>query len=1012
MKLIAFYCAFFALIGLVLSPLTIAHASPPPADHMHLSAPFAHEHSHLLPAAKRLAAADWNVGEPRTVRTIYFTPNDRPYNPQAVAWIQEDLRKAQAFFAEQMQAHGYGDKTFRFETDAQGEPLVHRVDGQHPESHYFLNGFFQDYHFEEFENSTFDLNENTYVVYAGLSVGDDSVTASAYRRSKRAGTVNYPFTDYKALEWKVLAHELGHAFGLGHDFHDGAYIMSYGPGENQLSACSAQFLSVHPYFDSDIPLEDVSPARIRLLSPTEYSAGLQSVPVQLEISHSDELHQMILSSGSGIDVVACRGIDGKEDRVASEYKGVFTPFGFINLPDRVTHRIRSTVVDTKGNVTQEEFRYREMSPYRLATLQDHSSQVLFSPDGTTLASTGDKITLWDVATLTKTATLDGHEYGVNSVSFSPDGTTLASTGLFDDIVQLWDVATLKHTATLYDRSTVRSVLFSPDGTILASGNDGEITLWDVATQKKTTTLKAHSRWVDLLSFSPDGSILASASLTSEIILWNVATQTRRKTFPSEHLLTGLSFSPDGNILASADLTGEVLLWDVDAQRQQLGTCYHRSQIGSVSFSPNSGILASGGDDGQILLWDAYTQEIIAAFPHGNPIGSMSFSPKLGVMASGGNDGQILLWDVSEWTGASPLTLTTTSGEGDSPVNVRATPELTAHAAYELTEATLKRGVGVSVVLGSGYEYEPSIGSIPEAVTVSGIPSVTVVAWGLLGDGTIVVDIHFSGALDGDGQLTFTVAADAIADYNGPPVSAQIPVTVPQENTATGLSITTTPAPLTEATLSGSTVALILSGLTYAPDIANKVTVSGIPGATAGIIFRASDTQILVKLNFSGVLDGDAQLTFTVAADAIADYNGPPLTAQIPVSTTSEGDAETASEGDAETAGDLQDLLDAFGGGKRAALPDSPQLAQNAPNPFNSQTVLTYFLPAAGSVRLAVFTLTGQRVALLQQGPQRAGYHQLRWNGRDDAGRPVASGLYLYRLMTDETILTRKLILLR
>ncbi|MDE2737820.1 MAG: collagenase [Gemmatimonadota bacterium] len=91
---------------------------------------------------------------------------------------------------------------------------------------------------------------------------------------------------------------------------------------------------------------------------------------------------------------------------------------------------------------------------------------------------------------------------------------------------------------------------------------------------------------------------------------------------------------------------------------------------------------------------------------------------------------------------------------------------------------------------------------------------------------------------------------------------------------------------------------------------------------------------------------------------------------------------------------------------------APQLQQNAPNPFNSQTVLSYFLHAPGPARLEVFSLTGQRVAVLHQGPQQAGYHRLRWNGRDDADRPVASGMYLYRLVTDEGILTRKLMLLR
>ena len=104
--------------------------------------------------------------------------------------------------------------------------------------------------------------------------------------------------------------------------------------------------------------------------------------------------------------------------------------------------------------------------------------------------------------------------------------------------------------------------------------------------------------------------------------------------------------------------------------------------------------------------------------------------------------------------------------------------------------------------------------------------------------------------------------------------------------------------------------------------------------------------------------------------------------------------------------------DFFGSGKRVALPDRTQLLQNAPNPFNSQTVLSYFLLAPGPACLEVFALSGQRVAVLHQGSQQAGYHRLHWDGQDAAGHPVASGAYLYRLVTDEVVLTRKLILLR
>ena len=98
--------------------------------------------------------------------------------------------------------------------------------------------------------------------------------------------------------------------------------------------------------------------------------------------------------------------------------------------------------------------------------------------------------------------------------------------------------------------------------------------------------------------------------------------------------------------------------------------------------------------------------------------------------------------------------------------------------------------------------------------------------------------------------------------------------------------------------------------------------------------------------------------------------------------------------------------------KLIGLPDELQLQQNAPNPFNSQTVLSYFLPKSGPVRLELFSVTGQRVAILHQGPQQAGYHRLRWKAQDDEGRPLASGIYLYRLETTNGILTRKFTLLR
>ena len=127
----------FALIGLILSPLAVVHALSPPSDSVHFYAPFDYaqwEREHPRPAAKQRANLD--VGPPRTVRLIYFLPNDRPYRAEVVNSMKTMARRVQTFYAEQMQAHGYGDRAFRFETDAAGSPKVHRVDGRHSDSHY------------------------------------------------------------------------------------------------------------------------------------------------------------------------------------------------------------------------------------------------------------------------------------------------------------------------------------------------------------------------------------------------------------------------------------------------------------------------------------------------------------------------------------------------------------------------------------------------------------------------------------------------------------------------------------------------------------------------------------------------------------------------------------------------------------------------------------------------------------------------------------------------------------
>jgi len=96
----------------------------------------------------------------------------------------------------------------------------------------------------------------------------------------------------------------------------------------------------------------------------------------------------------------------------------------------------------------------------------------------------------------------------------------------------------------------------------------------------------------------------------------------------------------------------------------------------------------------------------------------------------------------------------------------------------------------------------------------------------------------------------------------------------------------------------------------------------------------------------------------------------------------------------------------------AVLPTELQLHANAPNPFNAETIISFDLPDAGEARLAVFNLAGQQVAQLIDRPLDAGHHTYRWNARTDDGRPLATGVYLYRLEALGMIRSGKRLLLR
>ena len=86
--------------------------------------------------------------------------------------------------------------------------------------------------------------------------------------------------------------------------------------------------------------------------------------------------------------------------------------------------------------------------------------------------------------------------------------------------------------------------------------------------------------------------------------------------------------------------------------------------------------------------------------------------------------------------------------------------------------------------------------------------------------------------------------------------------------------------------------------------------------------------------------------------------------------------------------------------------------QNYPNPFNASTEIRYHIPQDGHVTLKVFNTLGQKIRSLADAAQRAGDHTIAWDGHDDGGREVSSGMYFCRLKAGDFSKTIKMVLVR
>lgn len=306
----------------------------------------------------------------RMVKVVYFVPRDRPVQRNILTKLDTQIKKAQRFYANQMEEHGHGRKTFNLENDASGKLIVHRIIGNFNDAYYHTDTLRKVT--EEIDDQH-DIEKHIYIVIVDVST--ERIQGNCGIARFDGGPVMIPATggcvsgDYGA---DLIAHELGHALNLDHDFRDNSYIMSYGAERDRLSGCAASMLNVSPFFNQDSTVGNVSntPATIQMLTGSTYPVNEKDWTLRFSVSDRDGIYQVqfLLSvPGEPTSLMSCKNFNN----IRSTTADFDMPTGATIAP---VNNVYIRVIDQNGNGSGKSWTLRATKITETKTINTNSTE--------------------------------------------------------------------------------------------------------------------------------------------------------------------------------------------------------------------------------------------------------------------------------------------------------------------------------------------------------------------------------------------------------------------------------------------------------------------------------------------------------------------------------------------------------------------------------------------------------------------------------------------------------------